>query len=305
MGRIRRALPNFARGFTMGAVDVVPGVSGGTMALILGIYERLIASIHAASAAAGFTLRLDRRRAAERFREVDWWLVIPLLVGILTAIITLARVIEHFLETEPEALSALFLGLVAASIVVAWRLIRRPHLEYVFVALAVAVATFALLGLRSSAIEDPSTLALFGAGALAICAMILPGVSGSFILLMIGLYDAVIAAVNDREIGRLAAFALGAAVGLALFSSLLDWLLRRYHDLVLSALIGLMIGSLRVLWPWPEGTDSAEIAAPPSGAWFVPALLALAGVAAVLLLAWFGGRKAPAPPAGQPATSGD
>lgn len=305
MDLIRRALPNLARGFCMGAVDVVPGVSGGTIALILGIYERLIASIRAASAAAGFALRLDRRRAGERLREVDWWLIIPLLAGILIAIITLARLIEHFLDEEPEALSGLFLGLVVASIVVAWRLIRRPLPVHALVIVAFAVGTFFLLGLRNSAVSDPGALALVGAGALAICAMILPGISGSFILLMIGMYDAVIAAVNDRDIARLAAFALGAAIGLALFSSILHWLLRRFHDLVLAALIGLMIGSLRVLWPWPEGIDSAEVAAPPSGEWVVPALLALVGVVAVLLLAWIGGRRGATPRSGPAPTAGD
>ncbi|MGD2060907.1 MAG: DUF368 domain-containing protein, partial [Acidimicrobiia bacterium] len=131
------------------------------------------------------------------------------------------------------------------------------------IALLVAVALFLLLGLGEDAsISDPSLLAFFGAGALAICAMILPGISGSLILLLVGMYAAVLGAVNDRDLLAVGVFVLGAILGLAIFSQILHWALRHHHDDVLAALVGLMAGSLRVLWPWPGGVDSAALGAP-------------------------------------------
>lgn len=284
---IRAGLPNALRGFCMGTADVVPGVSGGTIALILGIYERLVHAIRSVAGAVVGVLRRDRAAAAAHWREIEWGLIIPLVVGLGLAIVTLARLLEYLLEEHPEALSAFFFGLVAGSILIVWRLIRRPRpAVHLPLAAAVAVGSFFLLGLRSSAIEDPSALQTFLSAMIAICAMILPGISGSFILLMLGMYDAVIAAVNDRDLGFLAVFAAGAALGLGAFAWLLDWLLKRYHDLMMAALAGLMLGSLRVLWPWPEGTDSGEIEAPPAGGWIVPLIVGLAGLVVVLALWW-------------------
>lgn len=152
------------------------------------------------------------------------------------------------------------------------------------------------MGLRGGEIGDPGLAAVFGSGAVAICAMILPGISGSFILLMMGMYEYMLTALNDRDLLVCAVFILGAAIGLALFSSLLDWLLHNHHDVVLAALIGVMVGSLRVLWPWPEGTDSAELAAPPAGGWLVPLALALAGTAAVAAIGMLARRRTPPQP---------
>lgn len=269
----------------MGTADVVPGVSGGTMALVLGIYERLVAAIRTVAWAAGRLLRGDPRGARERAAAADWGLLVPLVAGIALAVVSLARLIEYLLEEHPVEISAVFFGLVAASVVVAVGYLRRPAPAHAAIAAAAAVLTFLVLGLRGSAVSDPRLVIVFGSGALAICAMILPGISGSFILLMVGMYDYMLSALNGRDLPVIAVFLAGCAIGLALFSSVLDWLLRTHHDVVLAVLIGLMVGSLRVVWPWPEGTDSAAIEAPVPGEWPVALLLAAAGAVAVLALA--------------------
>jgi putative membrane protein len=266
----------------MGSADVVPGVSGGTVALVLGIYERLVATIHHAASAAGHLLRGDLRGLRERLGQVEWGFILPLLGGIAVAFVTLARVIEVLLEDHPVELAAVFFGLVAASVWVALGYLKEPEARLIPVAIASAIVTFLVLGLRGDDVADPSLLIVFGAGALAICAMILPGISGSFILLMIGLYDYMIGALNDRDLLVAGVFILGAMIGLALFSSVLDRLLRDHHDVVLAAMIGLMIGSLRVLWPWPDGADSAAIEAPPAGELLTAAVLALIAAAFVV-----------------------
>jgi putative membrane protein len=278
---MRSGLLHFVRGYFMGAADVVPGVSGGTVALVFGIYRRLVHNIRTGARVLASVVRLDLRRAVAAVREVEWSFLIPLLLGILTAVLSLARLIETLLETRPVEIAAVFFGLVAASIVVAWRLVRERTPRRMALLAAVAVSAWFLLGLRSGAVADPALWAVFGAGAVAICAMILPGISGSFILLMIGMYEAVLAAVNDRDVLTVAVFLTGAVVGLASFSALLDHLLSTRHDTVMAALVGLMAGSLRVLWPWPDGTDTTALAGP-RGDWWVPVLLAVAGVAAVL-----------------------
>ena len=272
---------NFLRGFLMGMADVVPGVSGGTIAVLVGIYERLVHSISMASKALGNVLRLRFREAARRLGDIEWSLIIPLLIGIATAILLLAGVISHLLETYPEAMAGAFAGLVAASAWVAARLIKAPDWTHVAIVLVVIAATFALLGLKGGEITDPSWPVIFGAGAIAICAMILPGISGSFLLLMLGMYEFVINAVNDRDIPIVLVFGLGCIVGLALFSQVLDWSLRNHHDIVIAAMVGLMIGSFRVLWPWPDGVDSVALGAP-SGTWFIPVLIGIASAAVVV-----------------------
>jgi putative membrane protein len=277
-------LLNLVRGFLMGSADIVPGVSGGTVALVLGIYERLVHSIRDAAGALSALVRGRLPAARERARRVEWRFVLVLVAGILIALLSLAALIERLLEDHPQETAAVFFGLVAGSILIAWRLIgTRDPLRHTVTA-AVATAAFFLLGLRSGEVSDPATWAFLLAGSVAIVAMILPGISGSFILLMIGMYEAVLGAVNDRDLALLAAFALGALLGLAAFSTLLDRLLRDHHDTVMAGLVGLMAGSLRVLWPWPDGTDTARLAAPPSGDWAVPLLLAIAGFAVVLVI---------------------
>jgi putative membrane protein len=262
MNMLMKVAAQLFRGFCMGTADVVPGVSGGTVALVLGIYERLIANVRQGALVLGSALKLDRAAARRHFLAIDWWFLVPLLGGIGLAVLTLARTLEHLLEEEPVRMAALFFGLVVASIYVAWGNLKNRDWQRLAVLATVAVLTFFLLGLRSEKNDDPAIWFVLIAGSIAICAMILPGISGSFILLMLGLYDYIIGAVNNRDVVVIGIFAIGAVVGLALFSSVLAWMLRRHHDTVLAALIGLMAGSLRVLWPWPDGTDTANLSWP-------------------------------------------
>lgn len=253
----------------MGAADVVPGVSGGTIALVLGIYERLITSVRAGSSALGRLLRWDLTGAMTWLKRIEWSFILPLLAGILLAIVAFAGILESLLMDYPVELAGLFVGLIAGSVVIVWGQVSRWDGARIGILAGVAALVFFGLGLQPETVEtatnqvnDPVLPAYFVAGGIAICAMILPGVSGSFLLVVLGMYAPVLAAVNDRDIVTLMVFVLGTVVGLALFSQLLYWALRRYHDAVIAALIGLMIGSVRILWPWPEGLDSTAIEAP-------------------------------------------
>lgn len=290
---VQRMVAQVARGFAMGASDVVPGVSGGTIALILGIYEGLLSNIGLGSKALGRLVRGDVSGFMSRLRQVDWAFLVPLLLGIGAAILLLAGLIESALHDYPEAMAGLFFGLVVGSIIVARSLLKSPELLHLGIVVGVGVVTFLLLGLQSGPIADPSPLHLVVAGALAICAMILPGISGSFILLMIGMYAAVLNAVDEFLLGDIALVGIGAIVGLALFSSFLSYVLDLYHDIVMAVLIGLMFGSLRVLWPWPNGVGiiDREETIPgtglewPNGApWVAAVLLGIASAVAVVAL---------------------
>lgn len=258
----------FLRGFAMGSADIVPGVSGGTVALVLGIYERLLTNIGTAARAVRDLLRGRVSSARARIVEVEWLWLATLLIGILAAIVTLSAVLEGLLHDHPVPTAGVFFGLVAASTTVAWREIRDPARAHIVMAGSIAVITFVILGLRSATeatgeeVVTREWWVFTLAGAVAICAMILPGVSGSFLLVMIGMYTEVLGAVNDRDVIALAATAVGCAVGLGVFSTVLNRMLELHHDLVLAAMVGLMVGSLRVLWPWPAGTETTDIAAP-------------------------------------------
>ena len=276
------------RGFCMGAADVVPGVSGGTVALVLGIYHRLIEAVKTGSTALGRFVKFDISGGVDALKQVEWLFLIPLLGGIGAAVVSLAGIIEHQLENNPEEMAGLFLGLVAGSVVVALQLLQRRDATSVLVLLGAAAVTFVVLGLREGTSDDvvaqtadPAIWAFFGAGAIAICAMILPGISGSFILVMLGMYGPVLGAVTDRDVVSLGVFLVGAVIGLALFSQALHWALNRHYDTVMAVLIGLMLGSMRVLWPWPDGVDSTAIGAP-EGTVALPAALAVG--AAVLVI---------------------
>ena len=271
-------------GFLMGMADLVPGVSGGTIALVLGIYERLIASIRAGSSALGRLLKGDMVSFRRHLGDVEWVFLLPLLAGILTAVLSLSRVIGHQLEVNPTIMAAVFFGLVLGSVVIAIRMVKQPGPVHLWVGLVIGVAVFVLLGLGGeTTMANPSLLVFFGSGALAICAMILPGISGSLILVLIGMYAAVLEAVNDREFLRVGVFTIGTIVGLALFSQVLHWALRHHHDVVLAGLIGLMAGSLRVVWPWPDGVDSSALRGP-EGDLTQVLIAALVGFVAVFIV---------------------
>ncbi len=287
--RLPSIAAQLARGFSMGAADIVPGVSGGTVALVLGIYERLIGNIREGAAALRRLIMWRPDELAASIRRIEWTWLISLLAGILVAVAALASLLEGLLDDHPIQMAGLFLGLVLGAVVIAWRLLDRVDAATIAVVLLAAAAVFLLLGLRTDTTVDENAAEVvtepvwtfFLAGAIAICAMILPGISGSFILVLLGMYTEVLGAVNDRDLLVLGVFALGCIVGLALFSTLLSWSLAHHHHWVMAGLIGLMLGSTRVLWPWPGGVETTTLARP-SDPVAVPIVLAVVGFVAVI-----------------------
>ena len=236
----------------MGAADVVPGVSGGTVALLTGIYDRLIGNVGIGARSLGRLVRADLRGAIRQLGRVEWSFLIPLGAGLLAAVVLLAGMIEEALIEHPEPMAGLFLGLVAASVLIAGRNVEWTPGRLAATGL-VGLALFVALGWQGAPVADPGAPALFGAGAVAICAMVLPGVSGSFLLLMMGMYATLIDIIDDRLLVDAAVFGAGAVFGLACFSTLLARLLADRPHEVLSVMVGLLLGSTRVLWPWPHG----------------------------------------------------
>ena len=239
----------FAKGAAMGAADVVPGVSGGTIAFISGIYDELIDSIKSINFSAVKTLFRDGPAAC--WRQINGTFLAVLFAGILTSILTLARLVSYLLDSQPVLVWSFFFGLILASVIYIFR--QQPHWRPPQVAGFVAGTAAALFVAFSPPLAvaiTPVTVLL--AGMLAICAMILPGVSGSFILLLIGVYPVIIDAISAMELGVLAVFAIGAALGLLAFSRVLSWLLHRHRATTLSVLLGFLAGSLTIVWPWQD-----------------------------------------------------
>ena len=236
------------RGMAMGASDIVPGVSGGTMAFILGIYEELIQSIRDV-AQPGFVTAAITLKLREALAILNWPFLLSVGTGILLSIFTLSQILESLLEIQPVYLWSFFFGLVLSSIWVVSKRIKVWRLSYVAALLLAAAAAYLLVGLVPAQTPDAPWF-LFLSGALAICAMVLPGVSGAFILVLLGKYQYVLAAVNDLDLFALFFVAAGAGIGIVTFAQVLGWLFKRYHDATVAALIGLMVGSLRKIWPW-------------------------------------------------------
>ena len=236
-------------GFLMGCADVVPGVSGGTIAFICGIYERLLNGIKSFDITSlKLVLKGDLKGVRAR---IPFPFFIALGIGLLTAIATLAKVLEHLIIHHPAQLWSFFFGLVLGSILLlgkktwSW----KPVDWVVF--LGFAGGTFILVGLQS--LQTPEGLPfVFVAGAIAICAMILPGISGSYLLVIMGKYATIIEAVNDRNLVTLGVFCAGIATGILSFVRVVSWLLSHHRHVTLIALTGVMAGALRTLWPWKE-----------------------------------------------------
>lgn len=254
MKKLRSIAVHFAEGFLMGGADIIPGVSGGTMALIVGIYRRLIAALSSGFSAVVAALRLDGRAMIGHLRDIEWKLILPLGTGIGTALVLGAHIIPTLIERYPHECLGLFFGLVAGSLAIPWQRIERKTALGIALALAAAVAAFLLTGIPPGDAVDPSYLRVFLSAAVAICAMILPGVSGAFLLKVLGIYEVSLIAITEADVAYVAVFVLGAAVGLGSFSKLLNFLLERWHDWTMAALVGMMGGSLRALWPW-QGAD--------------------------------------------------
>jgi putative membrane protein len=271
MSRLTGSLLHLVQGLAMGSADVVPGVSGGTVALIVGIYERLIRSVRAGASGIFAAVRLDRAAAARRLGEVEWGLVLPLAAGIVTALYIGSRIVPHLLEEYPVEVRAVFFGLILGSIAIPLRRMRQIGGAELAVMAVAAVVAFLLVGLPPREIGAPPLPLVFAFAAIAICAMILPGVSGAFLLLVLGIYEPTLEALSSLDVPYIAVFVAGAAVGLGLFSKLLEWLLDHHHEWTMAALVGLMVGSLRALWPWltedrglEPPPDLGSLASPPA-----------------------------------------
>lgn len=290
-------------GAAMGAADLVPGFSGGTVALVAGIYPRLVANVRRAAHVVALVLRLRLRSVPDALRALEWSFLLVLLAGIVGTALVLASTLRTLLEDEPVVMSALFLGLVLGAAAVARHQLQGAADLRIGATVVLSAATTALLlGLRPDVAGDPSLLLVAASAAVAVCAMILPGVSGSFLLLLLGTYTAVVTAVADRDLVTIGVLVVGAASGLLAFATLLDLLLRRAHDLVLAALIGLMVGSARVLWPWPSATGVGDPTLGAPAGQVVPAILAAVLAAGAVLAVDALLRRAGAPGGARPSS---
>lgn len=240
----------------MGLADLVPGVSGGTIAFLFGIYDELLYTIKLIT---GKVPKLILKgKFSEAFRIIPFSFLLPLGIGIALAIFGLVHIVSYFLDTQPTLVWALFFGLVLGSAYMVSRRITSWTVNQRLLLLLGFVITFIIVGLPSTSGND-SPLALFTTGVVAITAMILPGISGSLIMVLLGQYEIVISAVSDRDFLALGVFAAGAILGLALFVRVLTWLLKHYHFAVIAFLVGVMLGSLRRIWPW-QTTDTNDLA---------------------------------------------
>lgn len=238
------------KGMAMGAADIVPGVSGGTIAFISGIYEELLSSISAVNISLFKTLKNKGIVAA--YKQVNGNFLIALFGGILISILSLAKLIKWLLDNEPVLLWSFFFGLVVASIFYVFKQITKWNITSVVLLLIFSFLAYYITTLDPLVSENSSYLFLFLAGAIAICAMILPGISGAFILVLLGAYDTILSAVNEKDFKVIVAVGLGALFGLLSFSKLLKWLFAHYKNLTLASLTGFIVGSLNKIWPWKE-----------------------------------------------------
>lgn len=265
-----------ATGFLMGTADLIPGVSGGTIAFIAGIYQKLLDSIKTVT---GETLKLaGTGKLNKSYRSVPWAFLLPLGIGILAAIFSLANLLTWLLRSYPAYVWALFFGLVLASVVIVLKRVKRWHSLAVAGFISAATLAYVITGLVPA--TTPTTAVMtFTSGAIAVAAMILPGISGSFILLLIGQYEHILRAAAERDMVTLGIFILGALVGLALFARVLSWLFTRYHDSAVAILAGIMFGALRKLWPWQvEGEAVMPTGGLAAGIAFFLAILGAASV---------------------------
>ena len=255
---------NVIVGALIGLAELIPGVSGGTVALVTGIYGRALdngsALIDIVKTA--FTRKADFKA---QVAKVEWLFLITIGIGMVAMVLTMSGVMSGFVENSPEVARALFMGMVAVSIYVPFQMMRNHGIGDKAIPAAIlfilaAIALFFLTGLTSAPKSDPSLLVVFFAASVAVCALVLPGVSGSFLLLALGLYSPIMGAISDRDPAIMLTFMAGAVCGLAAFIKLLNYLLDNHHVLTLAVMAGFMLGSLRALWPWQDA--DANLLAP-------------------------------------------
>ena len=255
MNVLRKNAVLFLKGFVIGSANVIPGVSGGTIALITGVFERMINSIKSFNVTA---LKLLLKKDIKAFvSHTDLGFLSVLLFGMATSIFTAARVLGYLFENYPIFIWAYFFGLILASIWLVGKTITKINLSTVlFLLLGAFIA--ASISILSPARENDSFIYLVICGVAAVCSMILPGISGSFVLVLMGNYELVLRSVNELNIINLAAIGLGCAIGLPSFSYLLSWLYKKFKNQTIALLTGFITGSLVVIWPWKNSFDSAR-----------------------------------------------
>ncbi len=234
------------KGIAMGAADVVPGVSGGTIAFVAGIYEELIDSIK--------SINLDAIKQIFKglkpfWQQINGSFLLALGTGILFSIFTLAGVLDNLLNKHPVLIWSFFFGLIIASAIFVSKKISKWEIKTLAGLIFGVIIAFFITSVSPAETSEAAWF-IFVSGAIAICAMILPGISGSFILLLLGKLQFMYHAISVLDIVSISIFALGAIVGLLSFSNVLSWLLKKYHDLTIAILSGFMIGSLNKVWPW-------------------------------------------------------
>lgn len=241
------------KGCAMGMADVVPGVSGGTIAFISGIYEELLDSIRSVNGTA--VKLLLKLRFAEFWRHINGRFLLPVLLGIATAIFSLARLMTYLLTEHPIAIWSFFFGLIIASAVLVAKQVGKWDVKSVSAFVIGAAAAWWITVATPTETPNDWWFVML-AGAIAICAMILPGISGAFILLLLGKYQYIMAAVGNFDIPVMLVFVVGAMAGIISFSHLLSWLLKHVHDITVAVLMGFMVGSLNKVWPWKEVVET-------------------------------------------------
>ena len=236
------------KGMAMGAADVVPGVSGGTIAFISGIYEELLGSI--SNVNFGLIKTLKNEGIKVTWKEANGSFLLPLFIGVFISVISLAQTIKWLLENKAVLLWSFFFGLVLASIIYIGKQVKKWSFKTIIIGVLGILFGYIITVIPSTNTNEVNYILLIFAGAIASCAMILPGISGSYILLLIGIYPIVMTAITNRDLKIISAIGIGVIVGLISFSKLLKWLFNNYKNEMLVVLTGIMLGSLNKVWPW-------------------------------------------------------
>lgn len=251
---MKRSIKDYAvislKGMAMGAADVVPGVSGGTIAFISGIYEELLTSISNVNLSLLKTLKKDGIKAA--WEQLNGGFLLSLMIGIAISVLSLAKGISFLLTNHPVLLWSFFFGLVVASIIYVGKQIEKWRVQEVVALILAGALAYYITVAKPMVSDDAAIWFLFLAGAMAICAMILPGISGAFILVLLGAYETILGAVHEIDLKVIAIVGVGAVVGLLSFSKVLKWLFTNYKNVTLAGLTGFIVGSLNKIWPWKE-----------------------------------------------------
>ena len=246
--KIKSAMNLYLKGLAMGAADVVPGVSGGTIAFITGIYQELLETISSFSKLENYQI-LFQKGLKDFWKTINGNFILILGAGIATSIFSLAQIITYLLDNQPELVWSFFFGLILVSCVFIAKEVEVWSLKSLLMFVLGSVLAYTITVISPASVEATSTM-IFFAGAIAICAMILPGISGSFILLLMGMYGHIMGAIKNLDIVVLMIFSLGTATGLISFSRFLSWIYRNHQNLTLSLLTGFLVGSLNAVWPW-------------------------------------------------------